>query len=234
MNWEESKALTALKKDFLKAFFERSQAFFLSGGSALGIFYLQHRLSYDLDFFTTDERTEWHLLDNEVRSVSGAIGAQCQAITTAPTFRRYQLNRNTERELLDFVVEMVPQIDADKAQFGKLRVDTLREITANKICTLIGRCELKDLVDLFFLNKRGFKVRDHFATAHQKEGGLDPAMISFILSRTTIDKVPDYVIEPLTLGELQTFVRELQREMALLAYPSQQPGRGRVTDPTAQ
>ena len=73
MNWEESNALTALKKDFLKAFFDRSQDFFLSGGSALGIFYLQHRRSYDLDFFTTDEHTEWHLLDNEVRSISSAI-----------------------------------------------------------------------------------------------------------------------------------------------------------------
>jgi hypothetical protein len=69
MNREESRALTALKKDFLKAFFDRNQAFFLTGGSALGVFYLQHRLSYDLDFFTTDERIEWHLLDNEVRSI---------------------------------------------------------------------------------------------------------------------------------------------------------------------
>ena len=65
MNWEESKALTPLKRDFLKAFFDRSQAFFLTGGSALGIFYLQHRLSFDLDFFTTDEHLQWHILDNE-------------------------------------------------------------------------------------------------------------------------------------------------------------------------
>ena len=52
-------------------------------------------------------------------------------------------------------------------------MDTLREIGVNKICTLIGRCELKDLVDVFFLSKRGFTVRDHFAEARQKEGGLD-------------------------------------------------------------
>ena len=43
MNWEKSKALTPLKRDFLKAFFEREHRFFLTGGSALGIFYLQHR-----------------------------------------------------------------------------------------------------------------------------------------------------------------------------------------------
>jgi hypothetical protein len=219
MNWEESKALTALKKDFLKAFFDRSQAFFLTGGSALGIFYLQHRLSYDLDFFTTDAHIEWHLLDNEIRSISAAIGTQCETVTAAPTFRRYQLNRGTEREIVDFVVEMVPQLDPEKNKFGKLRVDTLREITVNKICTLIGRCEVKDLVDLFFLSKRGFTVRDHFAEAHQKEGGLDPAMISFILARTTIEKTPDYVLEPLDLNELRAFVQGLQLELADLAFP---------------
>ena len=219
MNWEESRALTALKKDFLKAFFDRNQAFFLTGGSALGVFYLQHRLSYDLDFFSTDERIEWHLLDNEVRSISGAIGAICEAITTAPTFRRYELKRKSEREILDFVIEMTPQIDVQKEHFGRLRVDTLREITVNKICTLVGRCEIKDLVDLFFLGKRGYAVRDHLAEARRKEGGLDPAMLSFILARTIVDKVPDYVLEPIDLEELRTFVRNLQREFAELAYP---------------
>ena len=219
MNWEESKALTTLKRDFLKAFFERSQAFFLTGGSALGIFYLQHRMSYDLDFFTTDTSIQWHLLDNEVRSISDCIEAHCEAITAAPTFRRYELKRKQEQEILDFVVEMTPQIDVEKTHFGKLRVDTLREITVNKICTLIGRCELKDLVDLFFLNKRGFTVRDHFAEARRKEGGLDPAMISFILARTVIDKAPDYVIEPLDLVDFRAFVRGLQLELAELAFP---------------
>lgn len=219
MNWENSKALTALKKDFLTAFFDRSQAFFLTGGSALGIFYLQHRLSFDLDFFTTDEHTEWHFLDNEVRSIAEAIKAHCETITAAHTFRRYELNRGGERELLDFVVEFVPQIDVEKNQFGKLRVDTLREMTVNKICTLVGRCELKDLVDLFFLSKHGFTVKEHFAEARRKESGIDPAMISFLLARTAIDKVPDYVLEPLALEELETFVRKLQIEMAELAFP---------------
>lgn len=91
MNWEESKALTSLKRDFLKGFFDRGQPFFLTGGSALGIFYLQHRLSYDLDLFTTDKRLDWRVLDNETRSIAGAIGAKCETITAVPSFRRYEL-----------------------------------------------------------------------------------------------------------------------------------------------
>lgn len=39
-------------------------------------------------------------------------------------------------------------IDPEKTAFGAVRVDTLREIAANKICTLLSRSEIKDLVDL--------------------------------------------------------------------------------------
>ena len=55
MSWEESKACTPLKRDFLRAWFALETRYFLTGGSALGLFYLDHRRSCDLDLFTTDE-----------------------------------------------------------------------------------------------------------------------------------------------------------------------------------
>jgi hypothetical protein len=59
MQWEESSVNTPIKCQFLKAFFAREKRFFLTGGSALGLFYLDHRLSYDLDFFTVEEVPEY-------------------------------------------------------------------------------------------------------------------------------------------------------------------------------
>jgi len=221
MSWEESRALTPLKREFLKAFFERSDAFFLTGGSALGVFYLQHRLSFDLDFFTTDGNLNWHVLDNEVHAIARSMATGCASVTTSPSFRRYELTRAAEREILDFVIEYAPQVDSQKERIGKLRVDTLREIMVNKICTLIGRCEVKDVVDLYFLEKRGFRVADHFETAKQKEGGLDPAMLSFILARMPIERVPDYVLEPLEIEDLRAFVDSLRQLFADMAYPSE-------------
>jgi predicted nucleotidyltransferase component of viral defense system len=46
--------LTPLQRRFLNAFSqtELKKDFFLTGGTALAHFYLQHRLSDDLDFFT--------------------------------------------------------------------------------------------------------------------------------------------------------------------------------------
>ncbi len=219
MNWEESRALTALKRDFLKAFSERSDAFFLTGGSALGIFYLGHRLSFDLDFFTTGPGVDWHVLENDVRAVASLISATVRPITAAPSFHRFELSRGTDREILDFVLEMTPQVDVQKQRFGSIRVDTLREIMVNKICTLAGRCETKDLIDLYFLYKRGLTVKDHMDAARKKEGGLDPAMVSYILARAKIDNLPDYLLESVDLHDFAAFVRNLQKEFAAMAFP---------------
>jgi len=49
--------LTPFQKKILKAFtaIEESQAFYLTGGTALSVFHLAHRLSEDFDLFTSDK-----------------------------------------------------------------------------------------------------------------------------------------------------------------------------------
>jgi Nucleotidyl transferase AbiEii toxin, Type IV TA system len=92
MNWEDSKACTPLKRDFLRAWFDQEQRFFLTGGSALGLFYLDHRLSYDLDLFTSEDVDRMEV-QNLVYRVADAIGAECVAVRTTPDFRRFKLTR---------------------------------------------------------------------------------------------------------------------------------------------
>ena len=218
MNWEKSKAITPLKHDFLEAFFSRERRFFLTGGSALGLFYLEHRYSYDLDLFTS-ETPEWLEIDGIFHVCAQEINAQGEILKDSPTFRRYRLFRNAETEIVDFVLAIDRQIDENKQLFKNVRVDTLHEIFVNKITTLISRCEVKDLVDLYFLEQEGMCIEDHFEEARQKDGGLDPAMISSILKSLQIAEMPDYLIKPLSLDELRLFVEKLRVRMALLAYP---------------
>ncbi len=222
MNWENSKALTPLKRDFLRPFFARTQRFFLTGGSALGIFYLEHRLSYDLDFFTTEaDVVEWHPLTNQILGIAAGIGAQCRNLIASPDFQRFELMRDGGREILDFVIERVPQVDPQKEQFDTIRVDTMREIIANKLCTLAGRTEVKDLIDLYFLQKQGHDVIAHLPDAQRKEGGLDPAIISYLLAEVHVEKIPEYVFQSLSSAELDGFIRQLQQSFADRAFPPQ-------------
>jgi hypothetical protein len=79
MNWEKSKSLTLLKHDFLIAFFKKCQDFFLTGGSALGVFYLDHRFSYDLDLFTGKD-IDWHYLERLFITVVEELNAEYKII----------------------------------------------------------------------------------------------------------------------------------------------------------
>lgn len=223
MTWENSNAVTPLKRDFLKAFFAREARFFLTGGSALGLFYLDHRFSYDVDLFSPD-RPDWLEIDGTMRQCTKDISAMLELRRDAPTFRRYQLLRDEEREVVDLVLDIDPQLDPEKLWIDRIRVDTLREIMVNKITTLIGRCEIKDLVDLYFLEQEGYRVEDYFKDASRKDGGLDAGMISLLLNSLEITEAPDYLIKPLSVEALRSFADDLKRRMALLAYPDA-PGR---------
>ena len=219
MKWEESKALTPLKRDFLHKFFEKETRFFLTGGSALGIFYLEHRCSYDLDLFTTD-RFDWVEVDGWIRWCASEIRATITILKDAPTFRRYQMRRADESEILDFVLDAGLQVDPEKNTFDRIRVDTLHEIVVNKVTTLIGRCEVKDLVDLYFLEAEGFKVENYMEEAALKDGGLDPAMVAILLGAVKINEMPDYLLKPLSVDALRDYIDKLRLRMAALAYPS--------------
>jgi hypothetical protein len=218
MNWEKSKSLTPLKHDFLKSFFTKCQDFFLTGGSALGVFYYDHRFSYDLDLFTVKD-IDWHFLEKLFISVAEEINAVYKSIIKAPFFHRYELKRDKDKEIIDFVIEKVPQIDKEKKTFDIIKVDTQLEIGINKICTLLSRTELKDIIDLYFLVKNGFDIKENIEKAKLKDGGVEPAIISYLLSQFKISTLPDYMIEKVTIEELEKFISVIKKLMAEIAYP---------------
>ncbi len=218
MNWEESKACTPLKREFLRTWFAEEQRFFLTGGSALGLFYLDHRHSYDLELFTSDE-VDGKEVQNLVLRVASQIGSECQAVRTAPDFHRFRLTRGEEREIIDVVVDRAPQLDTEKARFDGIRVDTLREILANKLTTLLSRTELKDVVDLYFLEQAGHDILYAIPDAQAKDGGWEPAMVSMLLDGLHVNELPAWMIRALTAEDLQAFLTRLRLAIADLALP---------------
>lgn len=218
MNWEDSKACTPLKRDFLVAWFAEEQRFFLTGGSALGLFYLDHRLSYDLDFFTSEE-VEGREVQSLVQRTATQIGAACTGLRSAPDFHRFHLARGEEREIIDVVLDRSPQLDVEKAVFGRIRVDTLREITANKLTTLLSRTELKDVVDLYFLERAGRDLLAAIPDAQAKDGGWEPAVVSMLLAGVCVGETPAWMIKALAPADLEAFVKRLHLSIAKLALP---------------
>jgi|GEM_PF-530046 len=136
--------LSALGRDPLL-----QESFFLTGGTALSVFYLGHRVSDDLDFFTGEGLDLPAVTDLVLRPWAGKL----VWIAREPSFASVLL-RDVK---VDFVVELfsVPE-DRPVVEFeegGRWAVDTPEAIAGNKLAAMAGRIEPKDFIDFYFLWK---------------------------------------------------------------------------------
>lgn len=173
--------LTLLQADFLSAFFSKTDHFFLTGGAALIGFYGISRLTNDLDLFTLDEDVFAHC-DGLVISAVKEVGANVSVLRAYPHFRRYHLQREAEVLEIDLVCEFAPQIVKEKLFKDGVRVDDLKEIAVNKVCTIVGRSEVRDLWDLHQLVQRGYDLDTLIEQANRKDGGVSYESMVYVLS----------------------------------------------------
>jgi hypothetical protein len=181
--------LTPLQQQVLEAFFGREQRFFLSGGAALAGFHLAHRRTHDLDLFTTADVLEQG--EQALRLTAEDLGATIEKIHTAPDFRRRVLRRAEEAVVVDLVRDRVPQGPLPKERVGNIQIDPPQEILANKLCALLSRSELRDLVDVYALERAGFRVEDALPLARAKDAGLTPAQLAWVLSQIGLAGLPE-------------------------------------------
>lgn len=208
--------LSALQLDFLHAFFQREHRFFLTGGAALVGFHLGHRETHDLDLFTLDDvMTEGFAT---VTEVAQQLGASLESLQTSPDFRRFLVRRGTEAVVIDLVRERVAQAVSEKMVVGEIRIDPPEEILANKLCALLSRSEVRDLVDVRALESIGYRVEDALPAAHQKDRGLTPAQLGWVLQQIEFgdDLVPP---SDVSRQELREYLDDLITRLATISFP---------------
>ena len=208
--------LSVLQLDFLHAFFQREHRFFLTGGAALVGFHLRHRETYDLDLFTLDDvMTEGFAA---VTEVAQQFGASLESLQTSPDFRRLLLRRDAEAIVIDLVRERVAQAMPEKMVVGEIRVDPPEEILANKLCALLSRSEVRDLVDVYALESIGYRVEDALLAAHQKDRGLTPAQLGWVLQQIEFG---DDLVPPgdVSRQELHEYLDDLIARLAKISLP---------------
>lgn len=189
----------------------------LVGGTGLSLL-LGHRQSDDLDLFCG--------LGEDVEPVVRAVeasakdrGAEPARVRTAPSFVRLEIAASTAAAPLrvDVAADASPRL-ADETLVGPIRVESLRDQRANKIVALLGRSELRDLVDLYFIERAGLPIRDGFEDASMKDGGMDLAWFAWALGQVPIQPLRG-LFAPLSLDELARFRDQLQRDALDRAGP---------------
>jgi len=155
-----------------------SPGFFLTGGTALAVFYLHHRVSRDLDLFTRGA-FEPGALAFQARSLWPGDFSLTQESESFVSFLakgvRVDLVRDPLSRDVDRVrVPLAPKVD--------LAVDGIEDIAANKLCTVASRREPKDFVDLYaILTKCPSLSLDALYDGARKKEALfdDPATVAY-------------------------------------------------------
>lgn len=215
---DKRSALTPIQRRIIDEFFARTDDFFLTGGSALAGYYLGHRTSADLDFFTTSDDAFPHarrLVEDAVRHLGGLT----EVVREYPGFIELRATVAGESVKIDLVRETVPQVRPDKPRIGSAVVDSIEDIAANKICAVVGRSEVRDYVDLFFLDRAGQSLPQAIERARDKDAGIEPATLAWILGQVRVNSLPPTLLKPLTPAELQSFIDELARKLSRDVFP---------------
>lgn len=206
----ENKVLTSLQIKILDLVFSNrfgKRGFFLTGGTALSGFYLEHRYSDDLDFFTRkqdsleeDFKAALLLLNNAgFSTVQHSIGADGMVLFVNDM--KVEFHRD------------VPAVMAPSKMLGDIVIDSFEDIAVNKICALPGRPipEPKDFCDIYFILKESKFTLDYLLTrAKEKEAMFDreEGILMFsttLLGAKNLPRLPR-MIKPLNMNDLQTFL----------------------------
>lgn len=202
------KILTDLQERTLNAFFSvpmLRQQFYLTGDTALSAYYLQHRLSDDLDFFT--HIGEIGDADRSTVSAFENAGLTVAHERSSPTFRRYRVNGELQ---VDLVRDIDFRVGAPELH-DTIMVDTPKNIAVNKVTALYGRLDPKDYVDFYFLIQRyAFDVMELLKLAQQKDAGLEFFQWTKVIADAETLTVMPRMIKPLDVEGLKKFFREVQ------------------------
>jgi hypothetical protein len=185
--------LYPLQDGALKIVKESGTPFYLSGGTALSRFYLNHRFSDDIDLFlNNDEKYSEYvtvLLNNIERAEILSIDSS-RIIKTENYTQIYVIN-NTEENQTKLKIDIVNDVSSHFGEFcydkvlGK--IDSWQNILSNKL-TAIFRYEPKDIVDIWAISKAfSFSWKTIIEQAKIKEAGLDPLTVIEILNSFPIN-----------------------------------------------
>jgi len=194
--------------------------FYLTGGTALAMFYLHHRKSRDLDFFTSTEEIVLpfsHRLEERLR----AGGMSVERQRGLHSFVELIVEQKGESTLIQLAQDSPfrfepPQLFQD---YPELKVDNLVDLASNKLLALFGRATLRDFIDIYVLVQKGhFRQKELMERAQRKDPGFDPywLAVAFERIRTFREDSPEMLmlLTPIPFQELQMFFDRWREELS--------------------
>jgi predicted nucleotidyltransferase component of viral defense system len=155
-----------------------SDKFFLTGGTALSVFYLHHRKSEDIDLFSSEYQNlselDFWISRNWINNIK----------------KRNETSKYLSYLIKDVRVDLaIDELSNNKERYKYIFeegeyvfIDNAENIVSNKLCVLVSRTEIKDYIDFYYLckNYSKEKIYDVYKDALLKDSIFeDPPTIGY-------------------------------------------------------
>lgn len=211
--------LTPIQERVLVVLAGASPGWVLTGESALGGFHTRQRSTPDLDLFWRS-RSEIQGARGPVLAALEAAKLQAEVLQSSPACLRLRVTDRGESVVVDLVADPVAAIEPAMSvtlDAVVLRVDTRHEILVNKLCALVQRSELRDLIDTLALLEGGCDLERGLKDAPRKDAGFSPLTLAWLLGELPVAALARASGEtPESAARLETKRDELVRQVAKL------------------
>ncbi len=201
--------LTPLQKEFIEilASLPEKDQFYLAGGTALSEYYLGHRFSFDLDYFTGTENLILPL-SYQIENVCREKGLSLKVVRRFSTFVELLVEKDKDSLKVDLALDSPYRFETPEFSSEGIYINDYPDLRTDKLLAYFGRAEPRDAVDLYFiLQKESPDLL--LEQAAQKDPGFDLYFFAIALNRC--ESFPDE-IERWPVKMLQPFEpRELKR-----------------------
>lgn len=173
----KKRVLSNNQKTFLRVFSEEkdlSDIFYLTGGTALAVFYLPYRISEDLDFFSEEEIALNPILVF-LKSKKKVLSYKKFDFNTSFNRNIVQLQYKSDVLKLEFTYFPFPQIEEPVIK-NKIKIDSLLDIAVNKLFTIYQKPRSRDFMDLYMISRKyNYQIEDLIKKAKLKfDWHVDP------------------------------------------------------------
>jgi hypothetical protein len=216
MSATDYRRLYRLQDKFLTWWKNLNYPFYLTGGTALGRFYLNHRFSEDLDFFcNADPRFKSNLTALK-NLITRQFQVNLRESLFSDDFAQFYICEEDLNLKIEFLndVEYFPGKPID-IEFGL--IDTPLNILANKLTAIIGRDEPKDFFDIVQLSlSYSFSWPEIFYHSKQKSiiNEIDVADRLFVFPAEWLENV-NFLFSPPDIKAFQENLRIISDDFLL-------------------
>ncbi|MBI2040152.1 nucleotidyl transferase AbiEii/AbiGii toxin family protein [Candidatus Microgenomates bacterium] len=139
--------------EFIQKEQQITKRFYWTGGTVLSEFYLQHRLSEDIDLFNEFEEVNQSLIDAFLKKISPSLQVtEIKKSQFLGLVSYILVFKNSQKLKIDFNYYPFPRIEKGK-KYKNLEIDSIYDIAVNKVHTMFMRTKARDFVDIYFIMK---------------------------------------------------------------------------------